>query len=237
MGFNAGMKHIALALPLLMLTTPALAATQGYTITRFDSIRLEAPIRVTVTTGTGVTAKGDGDRDALDRVDMQVSGNLLVIRMKARRSGAKGGGGPVSLRLSTDDLRRVTLSGGGSLTVDRMRGQRGEIVLGGGGDLTVGKVALDEVSVLLSGGGRVTLTGTTGRADMRVSGPGALMAEGLIARDAKLVNEGTGTLSLTASGAADVSAFGSGDITVLGKAACKVTHNGAGRVLCGGEER
>ncbi|AUW57208.1 DUF2807 domain-containing protein [Sphingobium sp. SCG-1] len=231
------MIRFAFLLPLLAASAPAAAATQGYTITRFDSIRVDAPVRVFVTTGMGVTAKGDGDRDALDRVDMQVSGNLLVIRMKPRRPEEKGGGGPVTLRLSTDDLRRATLTGGGSLTIDKMRGQRGDIMLGGGGDISIGAVALDQVSVLLSGAGRVTLAGKAGRADMRVSGPGVLTADALVSRDARLVNEGTGSISATASATADVSAFGSGDVLVQGKAACTVKHNGAGRVLCGGEER
>ena len=230
------MVRFSFLLPLLMLAAPASAATQGYVVTRFDSIRVDAPVRDIVATGTGVTAKGEGDRDALDRVDMRGSGNLLIIRMKPRRSGDKGGGGPVTLRLSTDDLRRVTLTGGGSLTIDRMRGQRGDIVLGGGGDITVGAIALDQLNVMLSGSGRVTLSGKVGRADMRISGPGALMAEALSVRDAKLVNDGTGTMALTTTGTADIGAYGSGDVTVQGKAACKVTHNGAGRVTCGGEE-
>lgn len=231
------MIRLALLLSAVAFAQPATAATQGYTITRFDSIRVDAPVRVAITTGTGVKARGEGDRDALDRVDLQVSGNLLIVRMKPRQSGAKGGGGPVTLRLSTDDLRRVMLSGGGSLTVDRMRGARGDIMLGGGGDVTVNTLALDQVNILLSGSGRITVAGKAGRADIRVSGPGALVADALVVRDAKLANEGTGTIALTASGTADISAFGSGDVTVSGKAACKVKHNGAGRVLCGGEEQ
>lgn len=231
------MFRLALLLPMLAASMPAAAATQGYTITRFDSIRVDAPVRVFVATGKGVTAKGEGDRDALDRVDLQVSGNLLVIRMKPRGTDEKRGGGPVTLRLSTDDLRRVTLTGGGSLTIDSMRGQRGDILLGGGGDITVGAVALDQIGVLLSGAGRIMLSGQAGRADMRVSGPGVLTADALVSRDARLVNEGTGSISTTASATADISAFGSGDVLVQGKAACKVKHSGAGRVLCGGEEQ
>jgi hypothetical protein len=230
------MVRSAFLLPLILLGAPASAATQGYTITRFDSIRVDAPVRVFVATGAGVTAKGEGDRDALDRVDMRVSGNLLVIRMKPRRSGDTGGGGPVTLRLSTDNLRRIALTGGGSLTIDRMQGQRGDILLGGGGDITIGAVTLDQMTVALSGSGRITMAGRAARADMRVSGPGALMADALIVRDVKLVNEGTGSISAAASDTADINAFGSGDVAVKGKAACKVTHDGAGRVQCGDKE-
>lgn len=226
-----------LALFLSLPSVPAVAATQSYTITRFDSVRLDAPIRVVITSGSGVTAWGEGDREALDRVDMQVSGNLLVIRMKPRPSGTKGGGGPVTLRLSTDDVRRATLTGGGSLLIDRMTGVRGDVMLGGGGDLTIGAVALDQFSVLLSGSGRVMLAGKAGRIDSRVSGPGSLAGEALTVRDARVTSEGTGSIAITASATADVRAYGSGDVTVGGKAACTVVHNGAGRVMCGGEER
>ncbi|RVT42162.1 GIN domain-containing protein [Sphingobium algorifonticola] len=231
------MIRAALIIAFAALPVPTLAATQTYTITRFDSVRLDAPIRVAITSGKGVTASGEGDREALDRIDMKVSGNSLVIRMKPRPSGQKGGGGPVTLRLSTDDVRRATLTGGGSLSIDRMKGTRGDIMLGGGGDLTIGAVALDQFNILLSGSGRVTVAGKAGRTDVRVSGPGTLSAEALTARDARLTNEGTGSIAITASATADVRAYGSGDVIVSGKAACTVVHNGAGRVLCGGDER
>lgn len=236
------MPHSSLCIASLIgavfaLPPGAQAATQPYTVTSFDSIRVDAPVRVLVTTGGGASAKGEGDRDALDRLDLQVSGGLLTIRMKPSQNGERRrAAGPLTLRLSTGAVRRVQLSGGGSLAIDRMKGLRGDLSLGGGGDISVGAVALDRIGVMLSGGGRVTLAGAAGDADLRIVGPGALLAEGLKAKQAKIVNDGSGSIAVTVATAADVRASGSGDVSVLGGAACKVVHAGAGRVMCGGEE-
>ncbi len=216
------------------LAGPAEAATRSYTITSFDAIRVDAPVRVIVTTGMGSSARAEGDQRMLDRLKIDVSGRLLSIGMERARPG-ESGGGPATLRLSTGMLQRVVLTGGGSVTVNRMTGLRGGIVLGGNGDVTVDSVELDQIDLGLAGGGRAVMKGRTGIANIRVTGPGMVAAEGLVARQANIANEGAGSILLTADVTAKVTASGSGDVTVGGKAACAVENRGTGRISCGGE--
>ena len=230
--------YLPLALLLLASAPAAQAATQPYVVTSFDSIRVEAPVNVIVTTGGGISAKGEGDREALDRLELQNSGSLLVVRMRpAADGGLRGAAGVATLRLSTGQMRRATLSGGGTITVNGMKGQQGELALNGGGDITINGAALDRLNVALWGSGRVTLSGKAGRASILASGPGAVRGEGLTATRAELLNNGPGSIAVTVTGAADVNARGSGDVTVLGKPVCKVAQSGTGRVLCGGSAR
>ena len=218
----------------LGLVLPAEAATRGYTITSFDAIRVDAPVTVVVTTGSGASARADGDQAALDRLKVDVSGRLLIISMMRPRSGEKSGGA-ATLRLSTGMIDRIVLTGGGSVMVDRMKGLQGQIVLGGNGDVGVADVALDRIDVALAGGGRATLGGRTGVANIRVNGPGAVAAEGLRARQASISNDGPGSVTLTAEVTAKVVSTGSGDVTVGGKPACTIDNRGTGRILCDGE--
>ena len=220
--------------PSLGLVLPAEAATRGYTITSFDAIRVDAPVTVVVTTGSGASARADGDQAALDRLKVDVSGRLLIISMARPRSGEKSGGA-ATLRLSTGMIDRIMLTGGGSVMVDRMKGLQGQIVLGGNGDVGVADVALDRIDVALAGGGRATLGGRTGVANIRVNGPGAVAAEGLRARQASISNDGPGSVTLTAEVTAKVVSTGSGDVTVGGKPACTIDNRGTGRILCDGE--
>ncbi|BAV65414.1 head GIN domain-containing protein [Sphingobium cloacae] len=213
---------------------PAQAANRGYTITSFDAIRVDAPVNVIVTTGMGASARADGDQHRIDRLKVDVSGRLLSITMERARSG-ESGGGPVTLRLSTGQLGRIVLTGGGSVAVNRMKGLRGEIVLGGNGDVRVDSVELDQIDVALAGGGRATLNGRAGIANIRITGPGAVEAEGLSARQASISNDGAGNVALTAEVNANVRASGSGDVIVAGKAACSVDNRGTGRIGCGGK--
>ena len=218
----------------LGLVLPAEAATRGYTITSFDAIRVDAPVTVVVTTGSGASARAEGDQAALDRLKVDVSGRLLIISMARPRSGEKSGGA-ATLRLSTGMIDRIVLTGGGSVMVDRMKGLQGQIVLGGNGDVGVADVALDRIDVALAGGGRATLGGRTGVANIRVNGPGAVAAEGLRARQASISNDGPGSVTLTAEVTAKVVSTGSGDVTVGGKPACTIDNRGTGRILCDGE--
>ncbi|EXS71799.1 hypothetical protein BF95_15000 [Sphingobium sp. Ant17] len=218
----------------LGLVLPAEAATRGYTITSFDAIRVDAPVTVVVTTGSGASARAEGDQAALDRLKVDVSGRLLIISMARPRSGEKSGGA-ATLRLSTGMIDRIMLTGGGSVMVDRMKGLQGQIVLGGNGDVGVADVALDRIDVALAGGGRATLGGRTGVANIRVNGPGAVAAEGLRARQASISNDGPGSVTLTAEVTAKVVSTGSGDVTVGGKPACTIDNRGTGRILCDGE--
>lgn len=218
----------------LAAAAPAHAATRGYTITSFDAVRVDAPVTVMLTTGAGASARAEGDQGALDRLKVNVSGRLLVITMDRPQPGEKRSGAAV-LRLSTGTLERIVLTGGGSISVNRMKGLLGQIVLGGNGDVTVAAVDLDRLDLSLAGGGRVTLAGRTGVANIRVNGPGALAAEPLRARQATIGNEGPGSITLTADVTARITASGSGDISIAGKAACTVDNRGTGRITCGGE--
>jgi hypothetical protein len=223
----------ALILIPMAIAAPASAATRGYTLTSFDAIRVDAPVTVILTTGMGVSARAEGDQTALDRLKVEVSGRLLTISMD-RQAGEKRSGA-ATLRLSTGMVERVVLTGGGSIAINRMKGLRGEIILGGNGDVGIADVQLDQVDVTLAGGGRATLTGRTGVANIRLTGPGSVAAEPLRARQATIFNDGAGNIALTTDVNATVTSTGTGDVTIAGKPACTIDNRGVGKVLCGGE--
>ena len=85
------------------------------------------------------------------------------------------------------------------------------------------------------GGGRTTLAGTAGVANLRISGPGAIVADHLVARQAAILNDGSGNVALTANGPVSIRSTGSGDVSVAGKPICTVENEGTGRIQCGTE--
>lgn len=233
-GGNFRSALIALALALVVAVPGvACADTQTYVVTSFDTLRVEGPVKVEVKTGMGVAARGEGARGALDRVRLDLSGRMLTVKLMPLRPGEKATGA-ATLRLSTGELRRLVLGGGGSISVDRIKGLSADILTSGNGDVRVQALDVDNLTVALAGGGRVTLAGKAGVADIRVAGPGAVVADGLVARQARLINDGPGAIGVTAVVSAQVRASGSGDVTVLGKAACTATNTGTGRIACGG---
>lgn len=240
MGFNRHMRHWLFRMALSALLSGAgvpvaQAASQSFTITHFDSIRMEGPFRLLVTTGRGVTARGEGDRDALDRVELSVTGEMLTVRARPVAMGNRPAAtGQVTLYVSTDNIRRIMLSGNGSVQVDAMKGMGGEVTVAGSGDVSVPAVALDRLNLLVLGGGRATLAGMVGQADVRISGAGVVGAATLKVRQLKLTSQGPGGVRIGASETAEIAATGAGDVIVLGHPSCKVAHGGAGQVTCGG---
>lgn len=132
---------------------PAHAASQSYVITSFDSIRVDAPVRVHITTGAGVSAKGDGDRDLLDRIDIRVSGKQLVIRLRRGHERT----GTAQLRLSTGVLNRVTVNGGGLVDAGQLTGKDISIANNGPGSVRI--TASASAQVHSTGSGDTTVIG------------------------------------------------------------------------------
>ena len=69
----------ALILAGLAMAAPAAAATRGYTITSFDSIRVDAPVTVTLVTGLGPSARAEGDQAMLDRLHAEDAPKVVVL--------------------------------------------------------------------------------------------------------------------------------------------------------------
>lgn len=224
----------------------AQAAMRGYIVTDFNSIKVEAPVRIVLTTGGGVSGMGEGDRDVLDRVDLSVSGGLLTVRMAdqsgggfAKNGGSKGNGAKKgaqsvpTLTLSTGTLRRAMINGGGALTILNLAGLEVDLSMNGAGDMLVEDAQVDRLNLYVSGGGRVTVKGAAKVVRATANGPGTIEAADLVAKQATVANDGVGSVRLTVDGQAKIVSTGSGDTVIGGKAICDVTQRGVGQVLCG----
>lgn len=219
----------------MVLPAVATAAEQPFSVTNFDTVRMYGPLTVEIATAKGNSARGVGDRSALDRVSLNVSGGVLTIRMLPQRAGTQERKtGSATLYITTATVRRVQMGGSGTLKIEGMKGVRGDLNLLGSGDLEVVGVAVDQLVVNSAGNGRVRLAGRAGMARIQAIGAGNVEAPALVARTAVIVNQGPGAITLTADTAADIAVQGSGDVTVLGKPACKIAQTGSGEVNCGG---
>lgn len=225
-----------LLIPFALFAMPAAAATQPLVVTNFDSVRMEAPVALVVSTGGGVSARAEGDRDMLDRLDISVSGNQLTVRLRPLLAGKRGSSGKLTVYASTSQVRRLLLNGSGSVELDRMKVERGDVAVNGSGSVRIADVAADRLTVVQSGSGSAQLAGRAGMADLRLLGSGSLDAEGLRAGSAKVLADGSGSIILTANGDVQIEARGPSDVTIAGKAACKVNRSGNGSVSCGGQE-
>ncbi|MGH6780595.1 MAG: head GIN domain-containing protein [Sphingomonadaceae bacterium] len=231
-----GFRCASAAMLMLAVTAPAAAAERGFSVTDFDRVRLEGPYAVEIATGRGTTARASGDREAIERVSLQVQGRTLVIRPDRNSWGGYPGEkreGRVVIRLTTGELRSIALSGSGSMTIDRARGARVELIVQGSGRLDIARVETDRLDIGIMGSGAVRLGGTVKALNALVRGSAALDGAALTANDLSLATESAGDVTIGARTSAKVQSTGAGQTVITGKPACSVTAIGSGSVRCG----
>jgi hypothetical protein len=228
-------RTLPLALLALAAAAPAGAAERNYSVTDFDRVQVEGPYRVTLTTGLGSSARVEGSAEALDQISVEVQAGTLRIRRNRSAWGGYPGQsvGPVSVTLTTRDLRNAAVVGPGSLDVDRARGLRVDLSVSGSGRLAVGAVEADNLTLGLLGGGRITLAGRAKQLKATVQGSGDLAAAGLTAEDAQIASETAGSVVVAVARTAKVIASGAGDVEIIGSPSCTVEAKGSGQVVCG----
>ncbi len=220
---------------LAAVATPAAAAERRFMVTDYDRVQLDGPFEVTLATGGSSGAVARGSVRALDRVTIEVQGRLLKIRTN---SSAWGGNpdedvGPVSIALSTHQLRGASVRGSGSLSIDEAKAMRLDLSLSGNGRLAVDTLDADTVSLVVVGSGRVLLGGKVKNLSAGVAGSGDLEASKLVAQDADIRSGTSGVITVGVARAAKISADGSGDVEIIGTPACTVARRGGGNVSCG----
>jgi hypothetical protein len=227
-----------LPLALLLATSaafPAGAAERRYPVTDFDRVLVEGPYRVSLRTGLASSARAEGSADGLERIAIDVQGNTLRIRPNRSAWGGYPGdrAGPVTVTLTTRDLRAAAVTGAGSLDLDRARGLRVDLSVSGSGRLGVGAVDADNLVIGLLGSGRIGLSGRAKQLKATIQGSGDLAAAGLTADDAQVTASTAGKIELAAARTVRLKLSGPGDVEISGKAACTIEGEGSGRVLCG----
>lgn len=230
------MRTILLAAILVALAGPAAAADQRrFTVTGFDRVQVDGPFSVTVATGRSPSASASGDRQALERVSVEVEGRVLKVRPdRSAWGGYPGEGpGPVAVAVSTHELRGVSVTGSGSVTVDKARAMRFDVALSGSGKASLGNVEADSLVLGLLGSGRIEIAGKAKTMRATVQGSGDLDAAKLLVEDARLNADTAGKVSLGVRREANVTSTGAGDVDIAGSPACTVKALGSGRVRCG----
>lgn len=229
------MRILAFLAAAAALAAPASAADRRYSVTDFDRVVVEGPFAVRLTTGRPSSAVATGSQQALDRVSVEVVGRTLRIRANRSAWGGYPGerAGPVSVEISTRDLRAATVAGAGSLAIDRASGLRIDLGVEGSGRLSVANLSADVVTLGLVGSGRAELGGRAEQLRATVHGTADLDAARLVAEAATITTDSAGRIAVGVSARATVVANGLGQVEVLGSPACTVSGLTASEVRCG----
>jgi len=219
---------------LAAFAAPAAAADRRYAVSDFDRVIVEGPYAVRLVVGGPSSAVASGTPQGLDRITVDVQGRTLRIRRNRSAWGGAAGAdtGPVTIALATRALRSARLIGPASLDVNGVRGLNVEFTIEGSGRIRAVDVAADNLSLGLLGSGSLEIAGTAKALRADFQGTGNVEGSRLLAQNATVTTNTSGTVALTVNGPASVNANGLGDVAILGRPACTVNGPGSGQVRC-----
>jgi len=210
--------------------------SRNYSVGNFQQIEVAGPYDVEVRTGGNASVSAQGPERVLDRTDVAVEGNKLVIR-----SHHEGGWfhfgfssrGHVHFVVTVPQLTAASLLGSGDVRIDKVLGQGFDGSITGSGGLSLGAVEVQALKLSIAGSGGVKAgTGKVQSAEYQISGSGDVDAGAVDSPAIKASIAGSGDIRAHGSGTADVSIMGSGDVYVTGGAKCNVSKAGSGDAHC-----
>lgn len=214
----------------LLAAAPALAAERNFPVGAFSEVTVSGSMDVAVRTGVATSVVATGDPADLERLDIRVQGDRLIISSKSGNWNSSSREG-VRVAVGTQALSAAGLSGSGDLSVDRVRGPfSGRI--SGSGDMRLPMVDSPELTLSVSGSGDILVAGRCGQGTISVTGSGDINASGLTCRTLSASVTGSGDVVARATESADLRATGSGDISVTGGARCTTRSTGSSNISC-----
>lgn len=206
--------------------------SRTYAVGAFSKIKVAGPYDVAITTGGKPMAAASGSARLLDKTEVLVDGDTLVIRPKKKKlNWSWGRQGKASFTVSTAMLNGAAVAGSGDIMVDRVDGDFTGKVAGSGG-IAVGALKGGTAELGVAGSGNVRVAGSADAVTAKIAGSGDIDAAGLAARTATVKIAGSGNVRARASDSAAVNIAGSGDVEVTGGAKCTVKKAGSGNVRC-----
>ena len=232
-------RKLLAIIALAFSAVPAAAADRRYSVSDFDRIVVEGPYIVRLTTGAPTTARASGSQAALERVLIDGSGQTLRIRRNRAYWGGNSGAqeGPLTIELTTRQLRSVRLVGPARVEVDKVEGQRVDLIVEGSGQLRAAEIEADNLSIGMLGSGRMILAGTAESLDANLQGTGDLDASALRADNATVTASTVGSVTLGVNRAVTVNALGLGEVDIVGSPACTIRGPNAAQVRCSSNQR
>ncbi|MGB3932008.1 MAG: head GIN domain-containing protein [Sphingobium sp.] len=197
----------------------------------FTAVEVTGPDNVIVTRGDfAVTV--EGDRKAIDRLEIKQDGETLEIGRKKRLGMSWSEDKVATIRVSLPAIRSVEATGSGDISVDRADGGPFEAELTGSGNLSIAAASVAALKAELTGSGDMTIAGTAQSIDLSLTGSGNFDGGGLQAGGGEVSLLGSGDAGFASDGAVDISILGSGNVSVKGKAQCKKNIMGSGEARC-----
>lgn len=205
--------------------------TETRTVSSFSRVELKIDAEVILTQGPQREVRVEAQRNILDVLETELSGDELQIEYGHARVV---GHDPVKVYITAPSLSEVEVSGSGKLrTAGAWSASSFKVGVSGSGDADVELSGVDGLRTSVSGSGEVKLRGAANTNNINISGSGKVSAYDLSTLDTYVSISGSGKTYVRASRTLSAEISGSGTVYYRGTPTVTSRISGSGKVLTG----
>src|SRR5687768_2527859 len=160
--------------------------SRNFPVGEFTKLALRGGHDVIVTVGGAPSVRAEGDSGLIERLEIKVEGDELVIGSKHRRRWFGGshddGRAKVVVHVTVPSLAAASIDGSGDLRVDKVQGESFKAAIAGSGDMQIGDLRVRRSDFSIAGSGGITAKGTTESSDVSIAGSGDVDISGLASK-------------------------------------------------------
>ena len=187
--------------------------TKDFTITPFEAVSVGGAFQVFFTQDAVTTVKVEASAEDLEKVEMEVKDNELILRTK-KNSNTK----TIKIYLTTPNLHKVGIAGSGTFeTTNTMTSSKPmHFEIAGSGTITA-KIDAANVHSEIAGSGDIRLSGKAADTEVEIAGSGNYKSDDLTCANTDVEIAGSGSAYVNTSGKLKAQIAGSGSVMYTGK--------------------
>ncbi|RPD47846.1 DUF2807 domain-containing protein [Hymenobacter sediminis] len=206
--------------------------TETRTLSSFNRIELKVDGEVIITQGPQQEVRVEAQRNILDVLETEISGNELEIEygnVNVRDHD------PVKVYVTVPALTEVHVSGSGKIrSAAPWSAEKFEVKVSGSGEADISFTQITSLRTDVSGSGEVRLAGASQSHNISISGSGRVAAYDLNTQDSYVSISGSGRSYVLATRTLNADISGSGSVYYRGTPAVNSRISGSGKVIVGG---
>jgi hypothetical protein len=197
-------------------------------ISDFEGISLSSGFTVFISHSLEDSILIEAESNLLPNISTEVINHRLEI--KTIDNSCLNPQKPVIIRIYTNRLNYLDISGSGSVTADSLISEQLNISVSGSGSIKA-PIKASNLSISIAGSGNVEIWGKTSRSQLEISGSGSLESYGLDQDSCFSAISGSGNIFIFVRNALEASISGSGSVYYKGNPEVSTHISGTGKVV------
>ncbi len=190
--------------------------TKEKSLKKFDQLKAEDYADVNLNSASDHKAKIKADSDIIDKVNLNVKGDQLVINIDD--DSKLFNNDDVTVHVYAPKINRVQSKGSGNIkSPAKVTAKQMNWVVEGSGDADIWANESTNLTIQMNGSGDVTVKGPAEKVDLESDGSGDFTANNLASEIIEIYSKGSGDVTLTGNTEKlDITTEGSGDVKAPG---------------------